>query len=58
MDLKLTIQKMILTALKEAYFRRAKEEKIGFNKQITQELDLLQITIKELSESIKNDKEN
>jgi len=52
------IQKMILTALKEAYFKRAKEEQIGFNKQITQELDLLQIAIKELSESIKNDKEN
>jgi hypothetical protein len=50
------IQKLILTALKEAYFRRAKKEKIGSTKQLTAEIDLLEIAIRELADSINNEK--
>jgi hypothetical protein len=35
------IQKLILTALKEAYFRRAKKEKLGSTQILTAEMDLL-----------------
>jgi hypothetical protein len=50
------IQKLILTALKEAYFRRSKKEKLGSTKQLTVELDLLEIAINELVDSINNEK--
>ena len=50
------IQKLILTALKEAYFRRAKKEKLESTEQLTSELDLLEIAIKELADSINNEK--
>jgi len=49
-------QKLILTALKEAYFRRSKKEKLGSTKQLTVELDLLEIAINELVDSINNEK--
>lgn len=55
---KLTAQNLIMTALKEAYFKRAKQEKIGSTKQLTEEIDLLESAIKELSQQIKDDKEN
>ena len=55
---KLTAQNLIMTALKEAYFKRAKQEKIGGTKQLTEEIDLLESAIKELSQQIKDDKEN
>jgi DNA-binding protein YbaB len=50
------IQKLILTALKEAYFRRAKKEKLESTEQLTFELDLLEIAIRELADSINNEK--
>jgi hypothetical protein len=50
------IQKLILTALKEAYFKRAKKEKLGSTKQLTAEIDLLEIAIRELADSINNEK--
>jgi DNA-binding protein YbaB len=50
------IQKLILTALKEAYFRRAKKEKLESTEQLTSELDLLEIAIRELADSINNEK--
>lgn len=49
------IQKLILTALKEAYFKRAKKEKLESTKQLTAELDLLEIAIRELVDSINNE---
>lgn len=52
---KVTIEKLILTALKEAYFSRAKKEKIGETAKTTEELDILEIAIKELTETIKNE---
>lgn len=53
---KLTAQNLILVALKEAYFRRAKKEKLGSTKQLTEEIDLLQTAINELLQQIKDDK--
>jgi biotin operon repressor len=47
-----------LTALKEAYFRRTKKEKMGSTKKLTEEIDLLESAIKELIQQIKDDKEN
>ena len=52
------IQKLILTALKEAYFRRAKKEKLGSTQILTAEIDLLEIAIKEITQQIKEDEEN
>jgi hypothetical protein len=48
-------RKIILTALKEAYFRRAKKEKLGSSKQLTEEIDLLEVAINELLTQIKNE---
>jgi hypothetical protein len=53
---KLTAQNLILVALKEAYFKRAKEEKLGSTKRLTEEIDLLQVAINELLQQIKDDK--
>jgi hypothetical protein len=53
---KLTAQNLILVALKEAYFKRAKEEKLGGTKRLTEEIDLLQVAINELLQQIKDDK--
>ena len=55
---KLTAQNLIMTALKEAYFKRAKQEKIGSTKRLTEEIDLLESAIKELTQQIKDDQEN
>jgi len=55
---KLEAQNLILTALKEAYFRRTKKEKMGSTKKLTEEIDLLESAIKELIQQIKDDKEN
>lgn len=53
----MTAQNLILTALKEAYFKRAKKEKIGSSKELTAEIDLLESAIKDLTQKIK-DEEN
>ena len=53
---KLTAQNLILVALKEAYFKRAKEEKLGSTMRLTEEIDLLQVAINELLQQIKDDK--
>ena len=55
---KLTAQNLIMVALKEAYFKRAKQEKMGSTKQLTEEINLLELAIKELSQQIKDDQEN
>lgn len=47
-----------MVALKEAYFKRAKQEKMGSTKQLTEEINLLELAIKELSQQIKDDQEN
>jgi hypothetical protein len=52
------IQKLILTALKEAYFRRSKKEKLGATPVLTAEIELLEISIKELTQTIKENEKN
>jgi len=48
----LTAKGFVLDVLKEAYFRRAKQEKLGRTKRITQELDILQAVIKDFQKTI------
>ena len=51
----LTAKGFVLDVLKEAYFRRAKDEKLGRTKRITQELDILQAVIKDFQKTIPNE---
>ena len=51
----LTAKGFVLDVLKEAYFRRAKDEKLGRIKRITQELDILQAVIKDFQKTIPNE---
>jgi hypothetical protein len=51
-------QNIILTALKEAYFRRVKKEKLGSTPVLTAEIELLQLAIKELIQTIKEDEKS
>lgn len=51
-------QSIILTALKEAYFRRVKKEKLGETPILTTEIELLELAIKELIQTIKEDEKN
>ena len=53
----LTARGLILTTLKEAYFRRLKSEKHGKTKRLTEELDLLELAIRDITEHIKNEPE-
>lgn len=57
MPQELTARGLILTTLKEAYFRRLKLEKDGKTKRLTEELDLLELAIRDLTEQIKNEPE-
>ena len=52
-----TARGLILACLKEAYFRRLKAEKHGKTKRLTEELDLLELAIRDLTEHIKNEPE-
>ncbi len=51
-------QSIVLTALKEAYFSRVKKEKLGATPVLTAEIELLEIAIVELTQTIKEDEEN
>jgi hypothetical protein len=51
-------QNLILTALKEAYFKRVKKEKLGATPVLTAEIELLEIAIKELIHTIEEDEKN
>jgi len=51
-------QNLILTALKEAYFKRVKKEKLGATPVLTAEIELLEIAIKELTQTIEEDEKN
>ena len=48
----ITARELILATLKEAYFRRLKAEKHGKTTRLTQELDLLELAIQDLTEQI------
>jgi hypothetical protein len=51
-DQPITARGLILATLKEAYFRRLKREKLGSTPRLTQELDLLELAIQDLTEQI------
>jgi hypothetical protein len=51
-------QNIILTALKEAYFKRVKKEKLGSTPVLTAEIELLELAIKELIQTIKEDEKS
>jgi hypothetical protein len=49
-DQPITARGLILDCLKEAYMRRLKREKMGSTPRLTQELDLLELAIKDITE--------
>lgn len=51
----LTAKGFVIDILKEAYFRRLKDEKLGSTKRITEELDILQSVIKEFQRKLPNE---
>ena len=51
----LTAKGFVIDILKEAYFRRLKDEKLGSTKRITEELDILQSAIKGFQRKIPNE---
>jgi hypothetical protein len=51
----LTAKGFVLDVLKEAYFRRARDEKLGSTKRITQELNILQSVIKDFQKTLPNE---
>jgi len=52
-DQPITAIGLILTALKEAYFRQLKREKLGSTPRLTQELNLLELAITDIKEQIR-----
>jgi hypothetical protein len=57
MPQELTAKGLILAALKEAYLRRIKYEDHGKTPRLTQEIDLLELAIRDLTEHLKNEPE-
>lgn len=57
MPQELTAKGLFLAILKEEYFRRLKLEKHGKTPRLTQEIDLLELAIRDLTEHIKNEPE-
>jgi hypothetical protein len=51
-DQPITARGLILATLKEAYMRRLKREKLGSTPRLTQELDLLELAIRDITEQI------
>jgi hypothetical protein len=51
-DQPITARGLILDCLKEAYMRRLKREKLGSTPRLTQELDLLELAIQDITEQI------
>ena len=51
----LTAKGFVIDILKEAYFRRLKDEKLGSTKRITEELDILQSVIKAFQRKLPNE---
>jgi len=48
-------EQLVLTCLKEAYFRRVKAEKLGKTKQLTEEIDTLEHAIRYMKSKIPNE---
>ena len=51
----LTAKGLVLDCLKEAYFSRLKAEKLGSTARLTEELDILQMAIKDLKQMSPNE---
>ncbi len=51
-DQPITARGLILACLKEAYMIRLKREKLGSTPRLTQELDLLELAIQDITEQI------
>jgi hypothetical protein len=51
----LTAKGFVIDILKEGYFRRLKDEKLGSTKRITEELDILQSVIKDFQRKLPNE---
>lgn len=51
----LTAEGLVLDCLKEAYFRRLKAEKLGKTQRLTEELDILQLAIKDFQKAFPNE---
>jgi hypothetical protein len=51
-DQPITARGLILACLKEAYMLRLKRESLGSTPRLTQELDLLELAIQDITEQI------
>jgi hypothetical protein len=51
-DQPITARGLILACLKEAYMLRLKREKLGSTPRLTQELDLLELAIRDITEQL------
>ena len=57
-EAQLTAESLIISCLKEAYFSRLKREKIGKTPKLTQEIDLLEMAIKDFQEVMTYEESN
>lgn len=57
-EAQLTAESLIIACLKEAYFRRVKQEKLGKTPRLTQEIDLLEMAIKDFQEVMTYEESN
>lgn len=51
----LTAEGLVLDCLKEAYFRRLKSEKLGSTPRLTEELNILELAIKDFQKEFTNE---
>ncbi len=51
----LTAEGLVLDCLKEAYFRRLKAEKLGSTPRLTEELNILELAIKDFQKEFTNE---
>ena len=57
-EAQLTAESLIISCLKEAYFSRLKREKLGKTPRLTQEIDLLEMAIKDFQEVMNYEESN
>ena len=57
-EAQLTAESLIIACLKESYFRRVKQEKLGKTPRLTQEIDLLEMAIKDFQEVMTYEESN
>jgi hypothetical protein len=57
-EAQLTAESLIISCLKEAYFRRVKQEKLGKTPKLTQEIDLLEMAIQDFQDVMNYEESN